>query len=104
MTDSVERVLGKTVTDLFTGDPLASKYWMLTVQIWTGSGFCRVSHSVKPWPTLPSAKYHVGLTGPGGKAEVVVAVGESVGVGDGTTVFVGVGDEPLVGVGVGTLF
>src|SRR6266699_7115141 len=53
-----------------------------------------VRNSVKPWPTLPSAKYHVGLTGPED-----VGIGVPVGVGAGVLVPVGVGD----GVGVGTL-
>ncbi len=48
---------------------------------------------MKPWPTLPSAKYHVGLTGPED-----VGIGVPVGVGAGVLVPVGVGD----GVGVGT--
>src|SRR6266581_2089840 len=51
-----------------------------------------VRNSVKPWPTLPSAKYHVGLTGPED-----VGIGVPVGVGVGVLVPVG------VGVGVGTL-
>ncbi len=46
---------------------------------------------MKPWPTLPSAKYHVGLVGP-----IPEAVGVDVGVGVGV-VGVGVG---VVGVGV----
>src|SRR6266567_2442936 len=47
-----------------------------------------VRYSVKPWPTLPSAKYHVGCTGPGGR------------VGNGVPVGVGV---LVVGVGVGVV-
>src|SRR6266568_6567587 len=49
-----------------------------------------VRYSVKPWPTLPSAKYHVGCTGPGGR------------VGNGVPVGVGVG-VLVVGVGVGVV-
>src|SRR5437016_5206129 len=39
-----------------------------------------VKYSVKPWPTLPSAKYHVGCTGPGGRLGNGVPVGVVVGV------------------------
>src|SRR6266581_4678238 len=52
-----------------------------------------VRYSVKPWPTLPSAKYHVGCTGPGGR----LGNGVPVGVGDGVLVPV------VVGVGVGVV-
>ena len=55
-----------------------------------------VRNSVKPWPTLPSAKYHVGLTGPEGEG-----IGVPVGVGVGVLVLVGVGVGVLVLVGVG---
>jgi len=50
-----------------------------------------VKYSVKPWPTLPSAKYHVGWTGPGGRLGNDVPVG--VGVGDGVLVAVVAGDD-----------
>ena len=53
-----------------------------------------VRNSVKPWPTLPSAKYHVGLIGP-------IPVGVGVGVGVGGVVGVAVGG--VVGVAVGVL-
>ena len=43
-----------------------------------------VRYSVKPWPTLPSAKYHVEFTGPGGR----LGGGVPVGVGDGVLVVV----------------
>jgi len=56
-----------------------------------------VRNSVKPWPTLPSAKYHVGCTGPGGR----LGSGVPVGVGDGVLVAVVVGDGMLVAVVVG---
>ena len=56
-----------------------------------------VRYSVKPWPTLPSAKYHVEFTGPGGR----LGGGVPVGVGDGVLVAVVVGDGVLVGVVVG---
>ena len=56
-----------------------------------------VRYSVKPWPTLPSAKYHVEFTGPGGR----LGGGVSVGVGDGVLVAVVVGDGVLVVVVVG---
>src|SRR5579859_1105672 len=42
-----------------------------------------VRNSVKPWPTLPSAKYHVGLVGPipvaGGVGVIIGVVGDGVG-------------------------
>ncbi len=53
-----------------------------------------VRYSVKPWPTLPSAKYHIEFTGPGGS----LGGGVPVGVGDGVLVAVVVGDGVLVGV------
>ena len=56
-----------------------------------------VKYSVKPWPTLPSAKYHVGCTGPGGR----LGSGVPVGVGDGVLVAVVVGDGVLVAVVIG---
>jgi len=55
-----------------------------------------VRYSVKPWPTLPSAKYHIEFTGPGGSlgGGVPVGVGVLVGVvvGDGVLVVVVVAD------------
>ena len=80
-----------------------SRYWIFTLQALTGSGFCMVKYSVKPWPTLPSAKYHVGCTGPGGRLGrgVPVGVGDGVVVGDGMLVAVVVGDSVLVAVVAG---
>ena len=49
---------------------------------------------MKPWPTLPSAKYQVGYTGPGGR----LGSGVPVGVGDGVLVAVVVGDGMPVAV------
>src|SRR5574340_601842 len=64
---------------------------MLTWQA-TEEGLSTESHSWKPPPARPSAKYHVALTGPAGS----VGVGETEGV--------IVGDPPgVVGVGVGAL-
>ena len=48
---------------------------------------------MNPWPTLPSAKYHVGCTGPAGR-------GVLVGVSEGVLVVVVVGESVLVTVGV----
>ena len=73
---------------------------MLTAQPLIVSGFSSVRNSVKPAPTLPSAKYHVLLTGP-----VVVGegmpVGEGIGLGDGHGVGPTVGDGVGLGVGEG---
>ncbi len=65
------------------------------LQVLTGSVFWMVKYSVKPWPTLPSAKYHVGCTGPGG------GFGSGVPVGVGEGVLVVVGETILVGLVVG---
>src|SRR6516162_3682962 len=54
-----------------------------------------VRNSVNPWPTLPSAKYHVGLTGP------EEGIGVPVGLGVGVFVLVGVGVFVDDGQGVG---
>ena len=54
-----------------------------------------VKYSVKPCPTLPSAKYHVTCTGPGGR------FGNGVPVGVGEGVLVVVGEAMLVGLVVG---
>ncbi len=62
-----------------------------------GSGFCIVRYSVNPWPTLPSAKYQVGFTGPGSR----LGIGVPVGVGDGVVVDVVVGEGMLVEVAIG---
>jgi hypothetical protein len=59
-----------------------------------------VRNSVKPWPTFPSAKYQIGLTGP---EEEGIGVPVGVGVGVLVLVGVGVGVLVLVGVGVGVL-
>lgn len=83
------------------GLPLLRRYWILTTQSLTGSGFSTVSHSVNPPPTLPSAKYQFLLTGvpPG----VGVDVGEGLGVAVGLGVTVGVGLTVAVGEGLGVM-
>jgi len=78
-----------------------SRYCRLTWQacVGSGSGFWMVRNCVKPWPTLPSAKYQVVLVGPiplGGG-------GGGVGVGVDVLVLVAVGVLVSVGVGVGVL-
>jgi hypothetical protein len=73
----------------------------VTWHVLIGSGFSIVRYSVKPAPTLPSAKYQVELTGalPG----LGVGDGDGVGhgVGDGVGLGVGEGFELGVGDGVG---
>lgn len=96
-TDSVKRVAGAIATETFTGLPVPNKYSMLTAQPLIVSGFSSVRNSVKPAPTLPSAKYHVLLTGP-----LVVGDGVLVGEGDGHGVGITVGDGVGDGVGEGS--
>src|SRR5205085_4869429 len=89
-TDSVKRLALDTFTCFVIGLPLPSRYWISTAQLFTASGFSIVRNSVKPPPTLPSAKYHVLLTGtlPG----VGLGEGDGEGLGDGVGEGEGVGD------------
>ena len=82
-TPSVQRVWGATSSALGAGVPVLSRYCTLTLQALTGSGFWMVRNSVKPWPTLPSAKYQLWCTGLGGRVGGgTVAVGSGVGEGN----------------------
>ena len=86
--------MGGMRSSLGLGVLLLSRYWRLTVQACAGlgSGFWMVRNWVKPWPTLPSAKYHCKLVGP------MPVGGGGVGVGFGVLVFVGVGVAVVVDV------
>jgi len=91
--------LGGMVSSLGVGVLALSRYCRRTWQacVGLGSGFWMVRNCVKPWPTLPSAKYHCRLVGPiplGGG-------GGGVGVGVDVLVLVAVGVGILVSVGVG---
>src|SRR6266566_6990193 len=94
------------VSSLGVGVLALSRYCRRTWQacVGLGSGFWMVRNCVKPWPTLPSAKYHCRLVGPiplgggGGGVGVLVVVA----VGPGVLVFVGVGVLVLVGDGQGS--
>src|SRR6266702_7865008 len=95
------------VSSLGVGVLALSRYCKLTWQacVGLGSGFWIVRNWVKPWPTLPSAKYHCRLVGPipfGGGGGVGVGVGVDVlvlvAVGPGVLVFVGIGVGVLLDV------
>jgi hypothetical protein len=73
---------------------------MLTAQPLIVSGFSSVRNSVKPAPTLPSAKYHVLLTGPVVVGDGVL-VGEGEGHGEGLTVGEGLAEGLADGEAVG---